>query len=175
MKKILRERAKNTRKFISSNEKDISIINNLFRTKEYQNAKNVLLYYPLKYEINPLECLKDKTKNFYLPRVNGEKLEICPYDGSLLKTGSFGIKEPLTQPIDVSIIDFIITPAVACDLNGFRLGYGKGFYDKLFAEIPENAVKICLVYRDLIFDSVFPEAHDKKCNIAVCEDFVLKF
>ena len=56
---------------------------------------------------------------------------------------SWGIKEPAGE-VDSGVKDFdmIITPLLYCDEFGNRVGYGKGFYDRFFAEIIKNALKI---------------------------------
>lgn len=56
---------------------------------------------------------------------------------------SWGIKEPAGE-VDSGVKDFdmIITPLLYCDEFGNRVGYGKGFYDRFFAEINQNALKI---------------------------------
>jgi 5-formyltetrahydrofolate cyclo-ligase len=54
--------------------------------------------------------------------------------GDPLVKGAFGIREPLPEAPTCSpeAVDLIFVPAVACDSRGYRLGYGGGFYDRLF-------------------------------------------
>lgn len=172
MKHKLRTEAKNIRKLIYSPGKDCKIIENLKKTKEYAVAKNILIYYPLKYEINTIHCLNDKTKNFYLPRVNQNELEICKFKEKELKTGSYNITEPCNEAEkDESVIDTVIIPAVAADVNGYRLGYGKGYYDKFLKN--KKLTKIVLIYEKLIFPTIYPDKHDIKWDIAVSENYIL--
>ena len=55
--------------------------------------------------------------------------------GESLQSGKYGIKEPLATStvIDATTADLILVPTVACDLRGYRLGYGGGFYDRLLS------------------------------------------
>lgn len=70
--------------------------------------------------------LKQAGKEIYLPRVEGNAITAVPYGET--KRGAFGIEEPLgesyTGKIDVAVI-----PLLAVNERGYRLGYGKGYYD----------------------------------------------
>lgn len=174
MKNKLRAEAKNLRKLIHSQEKDLKIIKNLRNSYEYKKSENILIYYPIEYEINTLPCLNDTDKIFYLPRVYGSELEICKFQKGMLKEGSFNIKEPCNEKIeDLSIIDNVIIPATAIDIKGYRLGYGKGFYDNFLRD--KKVIKTVLIYNELIYHDIFHEQHDIKCDIAISENFILKF
>lgn len=126
---------------------------------EYQQAKNIMIFYPLKNEINLLELLKDKSKNFYLPKVQEKTLICCPFnENTELCVSYFGTKEPNTEAIENNLIDLIIVPALAADKNNFRLGYGGGFYDRFLAET--NSKKIVCIPKALLVDSINPESFD---------------
>ena len=113
----------------------------------------------LEYEINLLEILKDDTKKFYLPKIDGENLLCCPYkEGEELCDSCFKTKEPLTNPVEESIIDLVIVPALAVDKNNYRLGYGGGFYDRLISRMKAKTV-VCIP-KDFVLDTVYPEKHD---------------
>ena len=61
-----------------------------------------------------------------------------------LKDGMYGIKEPVSDvPCDKKSIDLAIIPALAFDTKGFRLGYGKGYYDRFLADTDINTIGIC--------------------------------
>ena len=70
-KSDLRKKAKCIRKSLSIAEKSTIAIKKIRENTLYIPAKNVLIYYPLRYELNLLALLDDE-KNFYLPRVCGE-------------------------------------------------------------------------------------------------------
>lgn len=133
----------------------------------YKSANNILIFYPLNDEINLLPLLEDN-KNFYLPRINEDKLDICPYKkGDNLKESKFKTQEPLTQNISPDKLDLIILPALAADKDNYRLGYGKGFYDR-FLEAT-NAYTILPMPKSLVFDKIPTEKHDKKVNLIITE------
>jgi 5-formyltetrahydrofolate cyclo-ligase len=68
-----------------------------------------------------------------------------------IKINQFGIPEPtFGEEIIVSNIDYVIIPLLAFDKNGYRVGYGKGFYDRFLKECKKDCVFIGLNYFDPI-------------------------
>lgn len=61
-KEELRKEIKAKRKLINIDCQ--MLVENLMKTQEYKRAKNIMIFYPLKYEVNLLSLLKDKTKSF---------------------------------------------------------------------------------------------------------------
>ncbi len=108
-------------------------------------------------------------KSVYLPRVEGENIVPVPY-GSF-KTGAFGISEPQGQAYKGKI-DVTVTPLLAVNPKGFRIGYGKGFYDRYFN--CGESLKIGLGYYFQIED--FSEDEwDVALDEFVCERGIIKF
>ncbi len=127
---------------------------------EFLRAKNVLLYYPLADEFDFLE-LCDCDKNFYLPRIDGENLLVCPYScGCELQTSKFRTLEPCSEPVAPQIIDFAIIPCLMADKKGFRLGYGGGFYDRFIPSLGGDCVKVVAVPQMLLVDELPVEKFD---------------
>ncbi len=85
-----------------------------------------------------------------VPKINLDKGEMNHYifnDDVLLAPNAFGIVEPVSgEKINADEIDIVITPLLAFDEKGFRVGYGKGFYDKFFAACKPDVVKIGLSF-----------------------------
>ena len=113
----------------------------------YKNAKHVMLFYPLKYEIDTLELLNDN-KKFYLPKIDNKNILVCPYT-SEFTVSEYNIKEPCSKPVNPEILDLIIVPALMTDENNFRLGYGGGFYDR-FLQKYNNITTVTLIPAELI-------------------------
>ncbi len=81
-------------------------------------------------------------KRVYLPRVEGDTMLAVPYGE--MQRGAFGIYEPCGQPYSGKI-DVAAIPLLAVNGRGYRLGYGKGFYDKFLRGRPE-ILKVGLGY-----------------------------
>ena len=144
------------------------IVKNLIKTEVYKKANNVLIFYPLKGEINLLSILEDSSKSFYLPKIDGENLLCCPYkDGDETCLSCFSTCEPLTESCDKKLIDLVVVPALACDKKGYRLGYGGGFYDRFLRDF--KGIKISCIPSDLVIDTVYPESHDIKMDYVITE------
>lgn len=62
----------------------------------------------------------------------------------------------------------ILTPGVAFDKTGGRMGYGKGFYDRFFAKYP-NCVRIGVCYEAQIADHLILESHDRRLQYIITE------
>ena len=64
-----------------------------------------------------------------------------------LINNSYGIDEPADgNKIMENEIDLVLVPLLAFDKNGFRVGYGKGFYDKFFYQSRKDSIKIGLSF-----------------------------
>ena len=161
----LRKWAKDIRK-----ELDIDNLSRIFteqvRNNEiFKNSQNVMLFYPLQFEINLLDLISEN-KKFFLPRTNGLNIDVCPYKkGDKLNVGSFGVKEPKTHPVSAKILDLVIVPALLVDKQNYRLGYGKGYYDRLLTHT--NAKTLVCIAKELIVEKLPVEKHDKKIDIVL--------
>ncbi len=139
----------------------------LQQTKEYKQAKNIMIFYPLEGEVSLLSLLKDETKQFYLPKIEGENLLCCSFkEGEELCESCFKTLEPLTEACDKNLIDLVIVPALCCDRQNYRLGYGGGFYDRFLKDYTGKTA-VCIP-KELIVETVFPEYHDIKSDLVIC-------
>ncbi len=174
MKNELRKTAKELRAKINCSEKSIAIKNNLYKLKEFKEAKNILCYCSFGSEVKTTDYFSDKTKNWHLPKIEGKNITVCPYCDKL-KENKYGIKEPANPPIkDLEIIDMIIMPALCADKSGYRIGYGKGYYDRFLKTLKHNPVKVILEYEELIYNSVYPNEYDEKADYIVTDEKIYK-
>jgi len=90
-------------------------------------------------------------------------------------TGKMGIREPLERiPVSPVEVDAFILPGLAFDLQGGRLGYGAGIYDKILAQARKSATKVALCYDWQVLDEPLPlEAHDIRMDYLVTEKRVI--
>lgn len=172
--------------------KDGSIRERLLALPEFSTAAVILLYASFKSEVDTFEAIKyclSNNKTVVLPRVNETKEALSLYeikDISELAKGHFGVPEPAVSEDrrrDIAGIDVVIVPGVAFDEGCNRLGYGKGFYDKLFSAISsqQSAVsdnrqkncRIALAYEEQIVAHLPAEPHDMKMDKIITDKRII--
>lgn len=175
-KKELRKKAREIRKSLNIEEISKKIVNNILKSETYQKAQHVMIFYPLEHEVNLLPLLAEsRGKIFYLPKVQGENLLVCPFKiGDELTLSKFKTQEPVTESVNAQILDIIFVPALMADKDLHRLGYGGGFYDKFFARNALKALKIVAIPNSLITAKLPKEPFDAKIDFLICEDIVKK-
>ncbi len=167
-KNELRLYAKNLRK-----SSDINFVSEIACSKVealdvFKNSKNIMIYYPLKYEINFLDLMKYCDKKFYLPKVNGDELLVCPYkSGDSLVKSDLNIFEPKTEPIDPKNLDLVIVPALMADSEGYRLGYGGGFYDRFLKKYKQNFATLSVVLEKLCVKKLPNDIFDERIDYII--------
>lgn len=141
---------------------------------EFVSSQNILIYHSLPDELSTIEFINkwNKRKNLFLPRVNGENLEILAFDSNLL-TGAFNIKEPAGDNIvDINSLDLIIVPAIAFDCKGNRIGRGKGYYDRLLKSA-KGIMKIVVGYDFQLIDDIESELHDIPVDVIITDKHMI--
>ena len=163
-KKFLRQVIKEKRTQIDILSTSKILAEKILNLNEYKKSKNIMIFYPLNDEVNLLSLLEDKTKKFYLPRIIDKNLECCPYkQGDELCESCFHTLEPICKSCSKTKLELVIVPALACDKNNYRLGYGGGFYDRFLKDF--RGTTICCIPKEFLVETVYPEEHDVKIDI----------
>ncbi|MBZ0157443.1 MAG: 5-formyltetrahydrofolate cyclo-ligase [Alphaproteobacteria bacterium] len=156
--------------------KDEAIRKSLYFLSAYQSARFILLYASFRSEVDTFEMIRHcltQGKRVALPRVDSAKGELFLYEirgMDDLAAGCWGIREPIPSPErerGVQEMDLIIVPGVAFDEQCNRLGYGKGYYDKLLRE--KRAKAVALAYEEQIVASLPAETHDIKMDAIITD------
>jgi 5-formyltetrahydrofolate cyclo-ligase len=154
------------------------IAERFYSLKEYGDAKNILIYYPFRSEIDTTiiitRALTDG-KRVILPRVSGKTLELFYVEDIKkdLKPGTYGIMEPdmdSCTPAKYTEPDIAVVPGVGFDRHKNRLGYGGGFYDRLIPKLSKNIQKIALCFQVQIIDLLPSSAHDIRVDKVISEN-----
>jgi 5-formyltetrahydrofolate cyclo-ligase len=84
-----------------------------------------------------------------------------------LTPGRYGIPEPKAHclPVSPEDIDLIILPCVCCDREGYRLGYGGGFYDRWLSGRRARSAALC--FENILVPRVPREPHDEPVDFIV--------
>ncbi|MGL4957064.1 MAG: 5-formyltetrahydrofolate cyclo-ligase [Bacteroidales bacterium] len=120
--------------------------------REFKHAQRILCYWSMPEEVHTHNFMIESTtsKQMYLPVVNGKHLIIKEFTGikNLRQNALYPIQEPSdTSAIGIDCIDMVIVPALAFDIQGTRLGRGKGYYDRLLANSTVYKLGVCFEYQ----------------------------
>lgn len=146
----------------------------------FQTATAVLFFAPLPGEADAWLLLEETLaagKTAALPRFDPPEQGYVACRVQNLRTeivaGQFGIREPRPGCAEIPFgrLDLILVPGVAFDLNGNRLGRGKGFYDRLLAET--RGVKCGVAFEEQIVDEIPIGSHDAAMDFIVTPSRVI--
>ncbi|MEJ6952059.1 5-formyltetrahydrofolate cyclo-ligase [Natronospora cellulosivora (SeqCode)] len=140
-----------------------------------------LIYYSFRNEIITTKIIRElleRKKDVYLPYIRDDKkeLEIGQIENlkTDIKSGMWGIKEPLSRDnIPLSKIDIVVVPGLLFSRNGYRIGYGGGYYDKLLAKKDNNTISIGLSFDDFLFDELPNDRYDLPVDIILTEKKII--
>jgi 5-formyltetrahydrofolate cyclo-ligase len=161
---------------------DKKIVDRFMTLATYRYAHTLLMYYPLKNEIDIRELIEKALaagKRVALPRCEANTSTMhFHYISSLdeLVPGRFGIMEPSTDA-ELFTIDSlcgpcaVIIPALAYDKSGYRLGYGKGFYDRYIDKNRMTAVGV--IYSQFIEDKLPRGRYDMSVHFMITDKGVV--
>lgn len=164
MKKDLRYKFKKIRKKIKNKFlKDKIIYYKIITKKEVKEASLILIYVSCNDEVNTIPLIKyfiRKGIPIAVPKVSLDKMDFY-YIKSLedLKKGYKGIYEPVPNNLVTSFNKTVsITPGICFNKKGYRVGYGKGFYDKFYQT--HHVYKLGITYKECIIDEDFNDKFD---------------
>jgi 5-formyltetrahydrofolate cyclo-ligase len=172
-KKDIRDYIKNIRKQMDENEyreKSDIIVENLFTLECINDAGMVYIYISVNHEVDTYKIIAklfEKGIRVAVPKIKDKKMffyEINSIDE--LKIGYMNIPEPYLEKIPCPP-DVIVTPGVAFSINGDRLGYGGGYYDRY---LNDELISVALAFEYQIMEVIPIEEHDKKVKWIVTEN-----
>ena len=179
LKSKLRKKVLKIRKVANKNNLKIDF-NKVFSLikKNYLIKKSIGGYFPVNYEVDDLEILKEFAKKNYqisLPVIK-KNFNMDFYKWSFddpLKINQYGIPEPNSKKLIYP--DVILVPLVAFDNNLNRLGYGGGYYDRVIKKLSgkKKIFKIGLAFSVQKINNVPITKYDKKLDYIVTDKYIL--
>ncbi len=178
---------------------DKQIRSNILGLREYQKADVLLAYMANDIEVNVddiiINNLVDQGKRVAVPKCRFGNLMDFYFIDSFddLSLGKFGIREPVESKNKFDIFEkstvksnvsrgkdlvVMLLPGVVFDKNGYRIGYGRGYYDryldKLLGSNFVNIVKIGLCYDFALIDKIKIECNDVPVDVLITETKVYR-
>jgi len=156
---------------------------NLIATAQFQKASAVMLYLSLPHEVDTSDAILrswQEGKTVVVPKISWQQRHMIPVEINSLETGpaaeNSGLRNPVMGvPIPIGEIDLVVTPAVAFDDEGNRLGRGGSYYDRFFANEKLKAVKCGFAFTEQRIDSVPVTDHDQPVDFLVTDEEVIYF
>ena len=137
----------------------------LLQQPEWNRVHAIMGYHALADELDMSAALRtawEEGKTVALPRYLADAgvYGAAVFRGENLSARTFGIHEPGPEApaLPLNRLDFVLVPGVAFDRSGRRLGRGKGFYDRLLAEV--TGVKCGVALEEQIVERLPSEPHD---------------
>ena len=126
-----------------------------------------------------LEAVREGGKALVLPRIDRANRRLALHrvtdPTTELRPGVWGIREPdpvRCPPVAVETVDFVLVPGVVFDVEGGRIGYGAGYYDRLLAECAGGTALIAAAFELQVVDAVPMAEHDRRVDRVVTEQRV---
>lgn len=184
----IRKRILEVRKGLTDEEaatKSEAIVQKVIKTPEYKEADNILLYADYYREVMTRGIFEDALlhrKRIYFPKVDKMTNTMEFYQIISLRQLERGYMDILEPREDIKMRykfqpkedTLAVLPGVAFDTSGYRLGYGKGFYDKFLANRRQIST-MALAFACQIIDEIPRDAHDIKMDKIVTEEIIYSF
>lgn len=183
----LRTLYKEKRNALSSKDKmkldDLLLIQ--FQQLDFAAVNSILTYWPMEHQMEPNTHLFSGYLRHMIPglsiaypKINGldtmEAIQIN--EETTYTTSKWGLTEPVAGPIcSPSSIDLILVPLLAFDQSGYRVGFGKGYYDRFLAQCNQHSILVGLSYFEPIALITDTHEFDIPLTIGITPQHIYEF
>ena len=135
-----------------------TITQTVLALEEISLARHIFIYISYGNEVGThelIDALLTQGKQLCVPKIiNSASMLAVPFSSwQELKTGQLGILTPKDSNPVTATIDVVITPGLGFTEEGYRIGYGRGYYDQWFSQHPVQH-RIALAFADQILDEL---------------------
>jgi len=153
-----------------------AITEKIINLDSYIQSKVVFIYMDFKNEVMTSQLIKhmlSAKKRVVIPYTDTRNTVLIPSEitgEADLVLNSFGYYEPKNiSPIDTGEIDLAVIPGVVFDKSLNRIGFGKGYYDRILNKLKASAKKVALAHEFQVLESIPNEEHDIKMDMIITE------
>ncbi len=172
-KAVLRRKAEERRRTLKSDGRDEALARAFFASR-FAEAESFFVYLSVRSEADTSRIVRgllERGKKVCVPFLQDGEMRAVPYTDKLI-SGAFGIPSP--EGGEDTPCEVALAPLLAADGEGYRLGYGGGYYDRYFASRPEM-LRVGLMYAGQAVPALPRSPHDVPLDAAVTEEGVRLF
>jgi 5-formyltetrahydrofolate cyclo-ligase len=156
------------------------IVQRVLASPAFERARSVGLFWPMldrnEVDVRAIDQIaREKSKLVAYPLLRGEgEMALVLSDPASLQERGNGFAEPPENAVEVASEGLlVVVPALAVDETGHRIGYGKGFYDRLLARIAPPASSLAVAYDFQLVAEVPATEHDRRVEVVVTDARIL--
>ena len=162
-------------------KKNQSIIDHFLNSPLFLHSKNLMLYVSFGSEITTHQIIQSalkQGKKVSVPIIQS-KTTMIPARISTFPQGlspdSYGILTPIQIiPTNPKALDLVLVPGLVFDRQGFRIGYGGGYYDRFLPQLNPQCKTVGLIHSDFLVPTLPTESHDIPISHLVTEEKVIR-
>jgi len=157
----------------------MEIMDQVLHLHEYVRARGIACYVSKDSEVATRPLIRkalDSNKRVLIPVVKKGDIDLFFSEikdlGKELAPGSFNIPEPkpeFLRPQSLDTVDIIFVPGIVWDKDGYRLGWGRGYFDRVLKKLPEHVRSIGLSFNLQLVRNVPRDQFDLPVNTVVTE------
>ena len=165
-------------------QKSQDIIDQVLHLHEYVRARGIACYVNKDSEVNTRPLIRatlNQEKRVLIPVVKKGDIELFFSEikdlGSELAPGTFGILEPKPEnvhPVSLDTVDVIFVPGIVWDREGYRLGWGRGYFDRVIKNLPQHVRSAGLAFNMQLIGKVPRDQFDVPVDMVVTESRVIR-
>jgi 5-formyltetrahydrofolate cyclo-ligase len=156
---------------------------NLIDTPQFRSANTIMTFLSLPHEVDTspfILCAWQHNKTIAVPRISWQQRHMIAVEINSLETGiateAGGLRNPVTGvPVPLEDIDLIVTPGLAFDKDGNRLGRGGSYYDRFFSNPKLHAIKCGFGFIEQLLEFVPTTEHDRPVDMLVTDEGEIYF
>lgn len=159
------------RNILDKNNKDNIIYHKVIHNEKVKLAKTILIYVSKEDEVDTINLIKYflTCKKVAVPKIENNEIEFY-YINSIndLKPGYFHVLEPISNNKVKDYQDMLsITPGICFSKLGYRIGYGKGFYDRFYQKNHVYSLGLC--YKECLVNNSYHDSYDQKVDEVITD------
>ena len=165
-------------------QKSQDIIDQVLHLHEFVRARGIACYVSKDSEVNTRPLIRaalNQEKRVLVPVVKKGDIELFFSEikdlGSELAPGTFGILEPKPEnvhPVSLDTVDVIFVPGIVWDREGYRLGWGRGYFDRVIKNLPPHVRSAGLAFNMQLIGKVPRDQFDVPVDMVVTESCVIR-